>query len=67
MCTISINPKKTHENAIEHICYYLLKNKDQGITFTPTNDLKKITAFVDADFCGRFNKDTSDIPNECQS
>ena len=37
------NPNKAHENAIKRICHYLLKTKDQGITFTPTDDLTKIT------------------------
>ena len=61
------NPNKAHENAIKRICRYLLKTKDQGITFTPTDDLTKITAFVDADFCGGFNKETSENPNGCRS
>ena len=60
------NPNKAHENAIKRICRYLLKTKDQGITFTPTDDLTKITAFVDADFCDGCNK-TSEDPNGCRS
>ena len=57
------NPNKSHENAIKCICRYLLKTKDQGITFTPTNHLTKVTVFVDADFCGGFNKANFDDPN----
>ncbi|MGH3055543.1 MAG: reverse transcriptase domain-containing protein, partial [Gaiellaceae bacterium] len=33
------NPKKSHEEAIKHICQYLKGTKDKGIIYRPTKDL----------------------------
>ena len=62
-----INPRKSHANAIKHIFRYILRTKDNGITFTPTENSTDIIAYVDADFCGSFEKVNSEDPNECRS
>jgi len=61
------DPKIPHGNAVKRICRYLLKTKDKGITFKPSGNLTDITAYVDADFCGAYEKASSEDPNGCRS
>jgi len=61
------DPKKPHEYAVKRICRYLLNTKDKGISYTPNGNLTDIDAYVDADFCGTFNKNTPEDPNGCRS
>jgi hypothetical protein len=49
-------PTKTHQDAVKHICRYLLGTRDKGIVLRPNND-HCVTAYVDADFAGLWHKD----------
>lgn len=62
-----INPRNTHANAIKRICRYLLITKDKEITFTSSDNLSDIKAYVDADFCGSYEGINSNDPNGCRS
>jgi hypothetical protein len=50
-----IDPKLSHERAINRIGKYLIGSADKGIIFRP-NPKKGLECFVDADFAGGWNK-----------
>jgi hypothetical protein len=50
-----INPKLSHERAINRIGKYLIGTASQGIIFKP-DQTKGVECFVDADFAGGWNK-----------
>ena len=54
----SIDPKKSHVDAIIYLCKYLIGTRDKGIILDPipTESLK---VFVDADFSGNYQKLTA--------
>jgi hypothetical protein len=54
-----IDPKLSHERAIQRIGKYLVGTKDKGIIFKP-DKTKGIECFVDADFAGAWNQADSD-------
>ena len=63
----SIDPKKSHGNAIEYLCQYLIATRDQGIILDvdPSQSLK---VFVDADFSGNYQRMTAvDDPSTAKS
>ncbi len=47
----SINPMRSHKQAVVHIGRYLLSTKDKGMKYTP-DSTKGIEVYVDADFAG---------------
>ena len=61
------NPKQRHGNAVKRICRYLLGTRDKGIAFRPSGNLTDITAYTNEDFCGTYNKATSNDPNGFRS
>ena len=54
----SVDPKKSHTDAIMHICKYLKGTIDKGLLLRPRKD-QSIKVYVDADFCGSYDKLTS--------
>ena len=55
----SINPKRSHEQAIMRIGRYLLATKDKGIIYTP-DSTKGLEVYVDADFAGGWDPENAD-------
>ena len=53
-----IDPKLSHERAIQRIGKYLIGTMDKGIIFKP-DKTKGIECFVDADFAGSWNQSDS--------
>jgi len=53
----SIDPKKSHADAIRRIGRYLQGTRDEGIILDPKEH--SFECFVDADYCGLWNKDTA--------
>ena len=47
----SIDPKRSHEQAVMRIGKYLIGTKDRGIVYTPDSNLG-LDVYVDADFAG---------------
>ena len=45
------NPMKTHSEAVNSICSYLVVAQGQGLTFDPNSDMN-LYCYVDADFSG---------------
>ena len=62
-----INPKHAHENAVIRIVRYLIGTRDKGIIIKPNNDLNTLHCYVDADFCGAYNKDDCEDPSSTRS
>ena len=62
----TFHPKKSHEEALKHIGRYLKGTRTQGMTFTPTDDLR-IDCFVDADFAGLYNYENDQDPTSVKS
>ena len=62
----TFNPKRTREEALKHIGRYLKGTRTQGVTFTPTKDLK-LDCFVDADFAGLYNFEDDQDPTSVKS
>ncbi len=55
----TIDPKLSHERAVQRIGKYLIGTKDKGIIFKP--DTKKgLECFVDADFAGGWSQATAE-------
>ena len=50
----SINTKKSHGEAIEYLCKYLIGTRAKGIILDPNAD-ESLKVFVDADFAGSYN------------
>ncbi|MGH7974287.1 MAG: reverse transcriptase domain-containing protein [bacterium] len=55
------NPKKSHEEAVKHICRYLQGTKEKGIIYRPTKDLS-LDCYVDADFAGLWHAEDDQDP-----
>ncbi len=62
----SNNPRKSHGEAVKHICRYLLKTRDKGIILKPDGTLE-LNAYVDADFAGTFNASNSHLRDSALS
>ena len=63
----SIEPKKSHGDAIEYLCKYLIGTRSEGIILhaDPTQSLK---VYVDADFAGSYQRMTAiDDPSTAKS
>jgi hypothetical protein len=54
-------PRRSHEEAVKHICRYLQGAKDEGLRFKPTDDLQ-LDCYVDADFAGLWNYESDQDP-----
>jgi hypothetical protein len=54
-------PRRSHEEAVKHICRYLQGAKDEGLRFKPTVDLQ-LDCYVDADFAGLWNYESDQDP-----
>ena len=52
------DPRKTHADAIIHLCKYLQGTRDKGITINPSTDLS-LKCYADADFIGNYHKRTA--------
>jgi hypothetical protein len=50
------NPNQTHQAAVKHLCGYILGTRDKGLVLRP-NYPHCLTAYVDADLAGLWNKD----------
>ena len=53
--------KKSHEDAVKHICHYLHGTKDQGIIFKSTGNLT-VECYVDADFASPWTFEVDQDP-----
>jgi hypothetical protein len=60
------DPRQQHEEAVKRICRYLLKTKDQGLTFRPDRS-RGLECYVDADFAGNWTNETSNDPDSVHS
>jgi len=60
------NPKRSHERAIKRIFRYLRGTRTNGIIINPTSP-QLLDCYVDADFCGVWNKDNSCDPTRMRS
>jgi hypothetical protein len=56
----SVNPMRSHEQAVMRIGWYLLSTKDNGMKYMP-DSLRGIEVYVDADFAG--GRDPGDLLN----
>ena len=54
---------KKHVNSFKYIWQYLLATRDKGTIYTPTGNLTDTLVYIDADFCGTYNKSTPEDPN----
>ena len=54
----SEDPKKEHCDALIQICTYLRDTRTQGIILDP-DPAKSLEVYVDADFCGNWNRTTA--------
>jgi transposase InsO family protein len=60
------NPKKSHATAVKTILRYLKKTVDQGMILNPTKKFI-MDLYVDADFCGLFQREDDRDPNSARS
>ena len=54
-------PKKSHEEVILRICWYLQGTKDKGMRFLP-DDTMHLDCYVDVDFAGLYNLEDKQDP-----
>ena len=52
------DPRKTHADAVLHLCKYLQGTRDKGIIINPSTDLS-LKCYADADFIGNYHKHTA--------
>jgi hypothetical protein len=52
------DPREPHAAAVEHLVRYLKATRDKGIILDP-NKKEAFNVYVDADFCGLWNKNTA--------
>jgi transposase InsO family protein len=60
------NPKKSHATAVKTILRYLKKTVDKGMILNPTKKFI-MDLYVDADFCGLFQREDDRDPNSARS
>ena len=53
----SVDPRKSHTDAVHNIGRYLVGNGDKGIIIAPNDH--SFDVYADADFCGLWNKETA--------
>jgi Reverse transcriptase (RNA-dependent DNA polymerase) len=65
----SAEPKASHGRAVRRLCRYLAGTRDKGIILKPkANGKNDFQVWVDADFCGLWNKETApDDPSTARS
>ena len=62
-CRYGHNPKRSHEEALEHLGLCLKGTKDKGLIVSPENvDSLRIDMFVDADFAGMWGHEHPQDP-----
>ena len=55
----SVNPKRSHEQAVMRIGRYLLSTQDKGMVYKP-DPAKGLEVYVDADFAGGWDPEHAD-------
>jgi hypothetical protein len=60
-------PMRIHEIAVRRICRYLQGTKTKGYILQPTASDRNLNCYVDADFAGMWDEETSDEPNSVKS
>ena len=61
-------PKRSHELALIRIGQYLLGTRDKGLILTPNkSELLKVDCYVDADFCGLYEREDHTDPTSVKS
>ena len=60
------NPTRQHGEAVKRIGRYLMDNRDKGLIIRPDPD-KGLQCYVDADFCGNWDKDQFEDPSTARS
>jgi hypothetical protein len=61
-------PKRSHELALIRIGQYLKGTRDKGLVMTPNKDeLLKVDCYVDADFCGLYEREDHSDPTSVKS
>jgi Reverse transcriptase (RNA-dependent DNA polymerase)/GAG-pre-integrase domain len=64
----SFAPKRSHELALIRIGQYLKGTRDKGLVLTPNRaELLKVDCYVDADFCGLYEKEDKTDPTAVKS
>lgn len=59
-------PKQSHASAVKRIVRYLAGTQDKGTIFTQPDNLN-LKCYVDADFCGLFNRDPPEDSSSAKS
>ena len=67
VCRFSSNPKKSHASAVKTILRYLKGTQDKGTIIRPSENQFSLDLYVDADFCGLFNREDPRDPNSSKS
>lgn len=60
------DPRQEHEEAVKHICRYLLKTKDHGLVLKPDKS-RGLECYVDADWAGSWQDRSSNDPTSAKS
>jgi hypothetical protein len=55
-------PKHSHELALKQIGHYLKQTPDRGMVMNPSSDVRKIDAYLDADFAGMYGHEEHTDP-----
>ena len=55
------NPRRSHEEAVKHICRYLKATRTRGMIFDPTTELS-LNCYPDADYAGMYGHERPDDP-----
>lgn len=54
----SVDPRRSHGDAVEYLCKYLIGTKDKGLILDPDTN-QSLNVFVDADFSGNYQRMTA--------
>ena len=54
--------KRSHEEAVEHICHYLLRTKEQGLILHPDKAHSNALSIAHADWAGSWQNRSSNDP-----
>jgi hypothetical protein len=63
----SVDPKRIHEIAVRRIVRYLHGTRDKGYILRPASSSRTLDCYVDADFAGLWDLESSDDPNSVKS
>lgn len=67
VCRFGQDSKKSHAAAVKTILRYLQKTRNDGIIVKPSDNQLNLDLYVDADFCGLFNREDPRDANSVRS